>query len=162
MKRPNLQVVTKALLCRILFDGKRAIGVEFELGGVVEHAEADREVIPSTGAIGSPHIMQVPNVGAPEHPGRVGIAVHYDLPRVGQNLQEHYIARISYAVQGVVTVNERSRGVALAAKVLRYLVTGKGMLNYSASLAAASVKVLEESATPDVQCSIADGSFKGG
>ena len=44
--------------------------------------------------------------------------------------------------------------MALAAKVLRYLVTGKGMLIYSASLAAASVKVLEESATPDVQCSI--------
>jgi choline dehydrogenase len=52
--------------------------------------------------------------------------------------------------------------LSLANEVLRYLVTGKGMLTYSASLAAASVKVLEESATPDVQCSIAPGSFKDG
>ena len=62
----------------------------------------------------------------------------------------------------MATVNERSRGVALAFEVLRYLVTGNGMLTYSASLAAASVKVLEESATPDVQCSIAPGSVKDG
>ena len=86
----------------------------------------------------------------------------HELPGVGRNLQDHYIARISYPVAGAPTVNERSRGVALAAEILRYLVTGKGMLTYSASLAAASVKVLEESATPDVQCVFAPGSFKEG
>jgi len=101
-------------------------------------------------------------VGASEHLTRVGIAIHHDLPGVGQNLQDHYIARVSYLVKGATTVNERSRGLPLAAEVLRYLATGKGMLTYSASLAAASVKVLEESATPDVQCSIAPGSFKDG
>src|SRR6516165_3970874 len=138
------------------------MGVEFERGGVVERAEAEREMILSAGAIGSPHILQLSGVGASEHLTRVGIAIHHDLPGVGQNLQDHYIARISYTVQGVPTVNERSRGMALAAEVLRYLVTGKGILTYSASLAAASVKVLEESATPDVQCSIAPGSFKDG
>jgi choline dehydrogenase len=136
----------------ILFDGKPAIGVEFEHDGTVERAEANREMILSAGAVGSPHILQLSGVGDPEHLGRVGIVVHHDLPGVGQNLQDHYIAHISYAVQGVATVNERSRGMALAAEVLRYIVTGKGMLTYSAaSLAAASVKVLEESATPDVQ-----------
>jgi choline dehydrogenase len=162
MRRTNLQVVTKALVRRILFDGKRAVGVEFERGGAVERAEAEREVILSAGAVGSPHILQLSGVGAPEHLTRVGIAVHHALPGVGQNLQDHYIARISYPVTGVATVNERSRGVALAFEVLRYLVTGEGMLTYSASLAAASVKVLEESATPDVLCSIAPGSFKDG
>jgi choline dehydrogenase-like flavoprotein len=95
-------------------------------------------------AVGSPHILQLSGVGAPEHPGRVGIAVHHDLPGVGQNLRDHYIARISYAVQGVATVNERSHGIPLAAEVLSYLVTAKGILTYSASLAAASVKVLED------------------
>jgi choline dehydrogenase-like flavoprotein len=155
MKRPNLQVVTKALVRRILFDGKRAVGVEFERGGAVERAEAEREVILSAGTVGSPHILQLSGVGAPEHLGRVGIAVHHDLPGVGQNLQDHYIARISYAVQGMATVNERSRGIPLAAEVLRYLVTGKGMLTYSASLAAASVKVLEVAAT----CATPDAAF---
>jgi choline dehydrogenase-like flavoprotein len=130
--------------------------------GGVERTDGACEVILSAGVIGSPHILQLPGVGAPEHLTRVGIAVHHALPGVGRNLQDHYIARISYPIHGVPTVNERSRGMALAAEVLRYLVTGKGMLTYSASLAGASVKVLEESSTPDVQCSIAPGSFKDG
>ncbi len=161
-KRSNLEVVTKALVRRILFDGARAIGVEYERGGAVQRADAGHEVILSAGAVNSPHILQLSGVGAPEHLSRVGIPVHHALPGVGQNLQDHYIVRISYPVSGMPTVNERSRGVALAGEILRYLVTGKGILTYSASLAAASVKVLEESATPDVQCSIAPGSFKDG
>ena len=162
MRRPNLEVVIKALVHRILFDGRRAIAVEYERGGMVHQVDANREVILAAGAVGSPHIMQLSGIGAPEHLKCVGIPVLHELPGVGQNLQDHYIARISYPVTGAPTVNERSRGMALAAEVLRYLVTGKGMLTYSASLAAASVKVLEESATPDVQCSFAPGSFKDG
>ncbi len=162
IKRPNLEVVTKALVRRILFDGTRAVGVEYERGGAVQRADAGHEVILSAGAVNSPHILQLSGVGAPEHLSRVGIPVHHALPGVGQNLQDHYIVRISYPVSGMPTVNERSRGVALAGEILRYLVTGKGILTYSASLAAASVKVLEELATPDVQCSIAPGSFKDG
>jgi choline dehydrogenase len=162
LKRPNLQVIVKALVNRIVFDGCRAVAVEYERGGAVERAEAECEVILSAGAVNSPQILQLSGVGAPEHLSRVGIPVQHALPGVGQNLQDHYIARISYPVTGIPTVNERSRGLALAGEIVRYLVTGKGMLTYSASLAAASVKVLEESATPGVQCSIAPGSFKDG
>ena len=162
MRRPNLQVVTKGLVHRMLFDGRRAVAVEYERGGTVQRVDADREIILAAGAIGSPHILQLSGVGAPEHLNSVGIPVVYELAGVGRNLQDHYIARISYPVTGAPTVNERSRGVALATEILRYLVTGKGMLTYSASLAAASVKVLEESATPDVQCVFAPGSFKEG
>ncbi len=162
LKRPNLELVTKAQVRRILFDGTRAIGVEYACRGTVQHADAGREVILAAGAIGSPHILQLSGVGAPEHLNRVGIRVHHPLAGVGRNMQDHYIARISHPVTGTPTINERSRGIALASEVVRYLVTGKGMLTYSASLAAASVKVLEESATPDVQCSIAPGSFKDG
>jgi choline dehydrogenase len=161
-RRPNLEVLTKAQVRRILFNGKRALGVEYQRGAAVERAEAAREVILSAGAVNSPHILQLSGVGGAEHLKRVGIPVLHPLPGVGQNLQDHFIARISYPVSGAQTVNERSRGVALAGEILRYLLTGKGMLTYSASLAAASVKVLEESATPDVQCNIAPGSFKDG
>jgi choline dehydrogenase len=162
MKRGNLEVVVKALVRRIVFDGRRAVAVEYERGGIVERAEARREVILAAGAVGSPHILQLSGVGAPEHLARIGIPVHHELPGVGRNLQDHYIARISYPVSGAATVNERSRGLPLVAEMLRYVVSGQGILTYSASLAAASVKVLEESATPDVQCSIAPGSFKDG
>src|SRR5204863_4738194 len=98
----------------------------------------------------------------PEHLAKIGIAAQHAVPGVGRNMQDHYVARITYPVVGAQTANERARGLPLAAEIMRWLVTGKGMLSYSASLVAASVKVLEESATPDVQCSFAPGSFKDG
>src|ERR1700719_628402 len=75
---------------------------------------------------------------------------------------DHYAARISYPVVGAQTANERSRGVPLAGEVVRWLFTSKGVLSYSPSIVAASAKVLEESATPDLQCTFAPGSFKRG
>src|SRR5215471_2585423 len=67
MKRPNLQVITNAMVRRVTFEGKRATGVEFQRNGVVEKAEAAREVILSGGAIGSPHVLQLSGVGDPDH-----------------------------------------------------------------------------------------------
>src|SRR5438094_3363409 len=163
LKRPNLELVTKALVHRILFDGTRAVGVEFSRnGGPVERADAAREVILSAGAVGSPHLLQLSGVGDPEHLAKIGVAVVHALPGVGRNMQDHYTARTSYTVEGAQTANERSRGLPLAGEVMRWLFTGKGMLTYSPSIIAASVKILEESATPDVQITFAPGSFKGG
>src|SRR3989440_3750763 len=162
LKRPNLQLVTHALVHRVLFDGKRAVGVEFSRNGQTERADAAREVILSAGAIGSPHILQLSGVGDPEHLGHIGVPVVHELRGVGKNMQDHYVARVSYPVVGAQTANERSRGLPLAGEVMRWLFTGKGMLTYSPSIVAASVKVLEESATPDVQCTFAPGSFKNG
>jgi choline dehydrogenase len=162
LKRPNLQLATHALVHRIVFEGKRAAAVEFSRNGTVERADATREVILSAGAVGSPHILQLSGVGDPEHLGKIGVPVVHALPGVGKNMQDHYTARVSYPVVGAQTANERSRGLPLAGEVLRWLITGKGMLTYSPSIVAASVKVLEESATPDVQVTFAPGSFKGG
>jgi choline dehydrogenase len=162
LRRPHREVVTKALVHRVLFDGKRAVGVEFSRDGHVERADAFREVILSAGAIGSPHILQLSGVGDSEHLQKIGVPVVHELKGVGKNMQDHYVVRVTYPIHGMSTINERARGLPLAGEVLRYLVTGKGMLTYSASLVAASVKILEESATPDVQISFAPGSFKDG
>jgi choline dehydrogenase len=162
MKRPNLQVVTDALVRRVLFDGKRAIGVEYGRGGAIERVDAAAEVILAAGAIGSPHVLQLSGVGDPDHLGRVGIPVHHALPGVGKNLQDHYLARVTCFVAGAKTLNETSRGLPFAGEIMRYLFAGTGMLTYAASLVAASVKVLEESATPDIQCLLASGSFAPG
>ncbi len=80
MKRSNLELVTKALVHRILFDGTRAVGVEFSRNGAVERADAAREVILSGGAVGSPHLLQLSGVGDPEHLAKTGIAVTHALP----------------------------------------------------------------------------------
>jgi choline dehydrogenase len=162
LKRPNLRVVTDALVHRILFDGPRAIGVTYSRGGATERADAAAEVILSAGAIGSPHILQLSGVGDPDHLERVGIPVHHALRGVGKNFQDHFIARVSCAVKGAPTLNEKSRGLGLAGEVMRYVMSGRGLLTYGASLVAASVKVLPESATPDVQALFASASYAPG
>ncbi|MGA8550967.1 MAG: GMC oxidoreductase, partial [Stellaceae bacterium] len=161
-KRPNLRIVTGALVHRVLFDGARATGVEYRRGGAIERVDAGREVILAAGAIGSPHLLQLSGVGDPDHLGRVGIAVRHALSGVGRNFQDHYIARVACSVAGARTLNEKARGLPFAGEVLRYLVAGTGMLTYASSLVCASAKVLEESATPDVQCLFSPGSFAPG
>lgn len=162
MARANLQVVTNALVHRVVFEGKRAVGVEFSRGGAVEQADAAGEVILSAGAIGSPHLLQLSGVGDPDHLGRIGIEVRHALRGVGRNFQDHFLVRVQAEVKGVASLNERSRGIRLAGEVMKYVLTGRGMLTYAASLVAASVKVLAESATPDVQALFASASYAPG
>ena len=162
MRRPNLQVITGALVHRVLFDGKRATGVAFSRGGVMEQADAAGEVILSAGAIGSPHILQLSGVGDPDHLAGVGIGLHHALPGVGKNFQDHFICRVACEVAGIATLNEKSRGLPYAGEVMRWVLSGRGMLTYGASLVAASVKVLPESATPDVQALFASASYAPG
>ena len=92
--------------------------------GVVERADAARELILSAGAIGSPHILQLSGVGDPEHLAKIGVPVAHELRGVGKNMQDHYTARVSYPVVGAQTANERSRGLPLAGEVMRWLFTG--------------------------------------
>jgi choline dehydrogenase len=161
-RRSNLLIVTNALVHRVLFDGTRATGVEYSRNGVVARVDAAAEVILSAGAVCSPHVLQLSGVGDPDHLRRVGIAPLHALPGVGKNLQDHFIARVSYYVTGARTLNEKSRGLPFLGEVMRYVFAGKGMLTYAASLVSASVKVLDESATPDVQCLFAPGSYAPG
>ncbi|MSP01423.1 MAG: hypothetical protein EXR07_10310 [Acetobacteraceae bacterium] len=161
-KRPNLEVITSALVHRVLFDGKRAVGVEFSRGGVTERADAAGEVILSAGAVGSPHILQLSGVGDPEHLDRIGVPTHHALRGVGKNFQDHFITRVSCEVKDVATLNEKSRGLPFLGEIARWVLNGRGMLTYGASLVAASVKVLPESATPDVQALFASASYAPG
>jgi choline dehydrogenase len=87
--RPNLTVVTRALAHRVLFDGARAIGVEYARGGRVLRAEAAREVILSGGALNSPQLLMLSGIGPADHLRAHGIPVRVDLPGVGANLMDH-------------------------------------------------------------------------
>src|SRR3954451_12574874 len=161
-RRPNLMIVTDALVHRVLVEDRCAVGVEFSRGGKVERAEAQAEVILSGGAIGSPHILQLSGVGDPDHLGRIGVPVVHALPGIGKNLQDHFLARVTAEIRGIPTANEKSRGLPFVGELMRYVFAGSGLLTYAASLVAASVKVLEEAATPDVQILFANASFAPG
>jgi choline dehydrogenase len=162
LKRPNLQVITDALVRRVTFDGKRATGIEFSRNGAVERAEATREVILSGGAIGSPHVLQLSGVGDPDHLARISVPVVHALPGVGKNLQDHFLARVTAEIKDAPTANEKARGLPFVGELMRYVFAGQGLLTYAASLVCASIKVLEESATPDVQVLFANASFAPG
>jgi len=121
-----------------------------------------REIILCGGAIGSPHVLQLSGIGDPEHLGKIGVTVNHALAGVGKNLQDHYLARVTAEVTGIGTANEKSRGMPYLGELMRYVFAGSGLLTYAASLVCASVKVLEESATPDVQILFANASFAPG
>jgi choline dehydrogenase-like flavoprotein len=87
--RSNLRVKTEAYATRLLFEGKRAVGVEFRQGTTVKQIRARREVILSGGAFQSPQLLMLSGVGDAAALGKHGIASVHHLPGVGQNLQDH-------------------------------------------------------------------------
>jgi choline dehydrogenase len=104
MKRPNLDVVTRAMVTRVLFEGKTAVGVEYRRGrGPVRQVRATT-VILSGGAINSPQLLQLSGVGNAAELSRLGIDVVHDLPGVGENLQDHLEVYIQYACKQKVTM----------------------------------------------------------
>jgi len=87
--RPNLTLKTGAEVTRLLIEGKRAVGVEYQQDGQTHQVRADREVIVSAGALQSPKLLMVSGIGPAEQLRKHGIPVVVDLPGVGQNLQDH-------------------------------------------------------------------------
>lgn len=90
-RRSNLRIEKNALAERLLFDGRRATGVEYRCGGVLKRAQARAEVVLSAGAVGSPLLLMRSGVGPAEDLKAAGIDVVVDRPGVGQNMQDHYI-----------------------------------------------------------------------
>jgi len=131
--RPNLTVLTEALVQRIRFetrDGvKRATGVEVSLPDATRSVTARREVILAAGSIGSPQILQLSGVGPAALLQRHGIDIVHDLPGVGENLHDHLQVRLMYKVHGVTTLNQRANSLlGKAAMGLEYLLFKTGPL----------------------------------
>lgn len=103
MDRPNLSLVTRAHITRILFKGSRAVGVEYRKGRRLRRAEAT-ELILCGGAINSPQTLMLSGVGPAEHLESFGIDVVADLPGVGQNLQDHLEVYIQHASRQPVSL----------------------------------------------------------
>ena len=120
---------TKQLVSRVVFDGKRAIGIEVVDGGSVRTYRADREVIVSGGAIGSPKILQLSGVGDPEVLGRAGVEVKHALPGVGRNLHDHCDLDIIYQLNEYQSMDRFARArPATAWAGLQYLAYRRGPL----------------------------------
>ena len=161
MKRsPNLQVVTNALTLRVLLDGKRCTGVEYEKDGKVVQARA-RETILSAGGVASPQILELSGIGQPELLKKHGIAVKHELKAVGENFRDHINARIVWKVKDPrVSYNHMARGLGAVTQMTRYLLTGGGFMSLPSAPLLGFLKTRPELATPDIQLHLVPYSIK--
>jgi choline dehydrogenase len=150
--RANLRVETEAQTTRILFEGKRAIGVEYVRGGETRVARASAEVILAAGAVASPQLLEVSGIGAGPVLQAIGIPVLHELPGVGENLQDHYMIGCQWQVKPEYkTVNELSHGLNLAREIVKYAFGRKGLLTYAVAHVVAFTRTREGLEHPDVQ-----------
>lgn len=133
LHRANLSVVTGAHVTRVLFDGARAVGVEWVRKGKVESASADAEVVLSAGAIQSPQLLQLSGIGPSQVLKQAGVPVVVDAPEVGANLQDHYQARTIVRLRQPHSLNNDIHNpIKLAAMGLQWLLFDKGPLTVGA------------------------------
>ena len=158
-KRPNLRIITHAHVTKISLAGKRADGIHYNQHGKSHHIKAGREVILSAGAIQSPQILELSGIGAPDHLRRHAIEVRHELSGVGSHLTDHYISRLSWRLQRNISLNNRAHGLGLAAEILRYGFTRRGLLSLPAGVLSGFVRSRDGLAGPDIQYHIAHASF---
>jgi choline dehydrogenase len=133
-RRGNLHVLTGAQVDRLTFEGRRVTGVSYRVGDRPRHARANREVVLSAGAIGTPQILELSGVGNPEALARHGIETRHALPGVGENLQDHLQLRTVWKITGGRTLNDRvATMVGKASIALEYIARRSGPMSMAPS-----------------------------
>ena len=152
LRRGQLRVETAALAQRVLFEGRRAVGVEYRQHGVTHVAQARREVLVCSGAYNSPQLLQLSGVGPAELLKRHGISVVMDAPGVGNDLQDHLQVRIVMRCAQKITLNDIvNHPLRRTMMALRYAAFRTGPLTIAAGTAGAFFKTDPRLATPDIQ-----------
>jgi choline dehydrogenase-like flavoprotein len=151
-QRNNLKVVTGARATRIVFDGKRAVGVEYRLKGQTISVSARHEVILAAGAFGSPQLLQLSGVGRPEDITPHGIPMVHELPGVGQNLQDHLDFILAYKTDDTDNFGFSLAGMKnMLRHSLQWRKDGTGMVASPFAEGAAFLKSDPALDTPDLQ-----------
>lgn len=126
-KRGNIDLKTKVLVARVLFNGKRATGVEDVERGQRITATARREIILSAGALNSPQILKLSGVGPAAELREFGIPIVTDLPGVGENLQDHLDALVQYRCTKPVSLYPSTRPIGQAKLLIEWLLFKRGI-----------------------------------
>ncbi len=150
LSRPNLTVMTDTQVRRVLFDGRRATGVEVIQGGQTR-VIAGGQIILSAGAIGSPQILQLSGIGPGALLHSMGIEVLRDCA-VGENLQDHLQIRCAYRVEDAVTLNQMTRHWWGKARIAaQYALFRNGPMSMAPSQLGAFARSSPDVATPDLE-----------
>ena len=155
MQRANLTVVTQAQAQRVIFDGKRACGVEVNIKGSTVTYQTHHlhgEVILCAGTIGSPQILELSGIGNPVHLNKAGIDVVHQSNEVGENLQDHLQLRVAFRVENVATLNQRAGSLLGRIGIgLEYLWSRKGPMSMAPSQLGIFAKSSPEVETADLE-----------
>ncbi|MDM0114969.1 GMC family oxidoreductase N-terminal domain-containing protein [Variovorax sp. J22R133] len=153
LSRANLTIKTEARTSRILFEGRRAVGVAYSQGGAEKEVRARREVILTAGAFGSPQLLMLSGVGPGAELQRLGIPVLQDLPGVGENLHDHVDHIQSYKTKSTKETFGLSVGgsVRLAGEMANWRFNRQGVITSNYAESGAFIRSSPEMERPDLQ-----------
>lgn len=154
LKRANLTLETDALATRVVFDGRRAVGVEIEQNGTRRVVKARREVVLCGGAINSPQLLMLSGIGDGERLAEHGISTLVHAPDVGANLADHFIAALGFDVP-----NDSLFAAEKPLQLLNYLLRRRGMLTSNVGEAYGFVRSRPDLALPDLELIFAPAPF---
>lgn len=153
--RTNLRIVTDALTTRVLWEGRRAVGVEYAHRGEKTSVRARREVLLAAGSIQSPQLLELSGVGNAEIISSLGLPVVAHVPGVGENMIDHIQVRCTYRTNVAITINDVVRSFWHRTRFgIQYLVTRKGLLAGTSSTAHAITRTTDGLDRPDVMVRI--------
>jgi choline dehydrogenase len=150
-KRPNLELRTKAQATRIVFEGARAVGIEYRRGGKLHQVRARREVILSGGAINSPQLLMLSGLGDGAALAQHGISVQQHLPAVGRNLQDHLAVSYFYKVRTATLNDELHPLIGKAKAALRFAFDRRGPLSLSVNQSGGFIRSDADAPNVDLQ-----------
>ncbi len=155
-KRDNVTVLTDTQAARVMFEGRRAVGVVCRTGDQTRNIKARRGVILSAGAIQSPHLLMLSGIGPAKHLQDNDIPVLIDRPQVGQNLQDHLQFRLIYKANRPITTNDALRSLWGRFKLgLEWLLFRSGALAIGINQGGIFARLMPGSKTPDIQFHVA-------
>lgn len=163
LARPNVTLKTHAQVVGLAFDGARVAGVQYRDRAGTEHTvRAGRDVILSAGAANTPKLLQISGVGAPEHLGSIGVEVRHALAGVGENLRDHYTARMTARAKNVRTVNELARWPRLPLEIAKWATGRPSILAMCPTIAFVHGKSRPGLDDADLRILFTPGSYQDG
>ena len=154
LKRENLTVLTEAAVAKVVFDGNRAVGVEFEHGGARRVIRARREVVLCGGAVNSPQLLMLSGIGDRDHLAEHGVDLIQHAPDVGNNLIDHLAVLLGFDVP-----DDTLFAAEKPIELLNYLLRRRGMLTSNVGEAYGFVKSRPDLELPDLELIFAPAPY---
>jgi choline dehydrogenase len=161
-RRANLTVLNGALVLRLIFEGHRAVGVEYARGAGVERTRAEREVILSAGAINSPQLLQLSGVGEASILSAAGVRPFHDLPAVGAHLNDHPDIVVQHECAEPVSIYPANRGLGKVSAGLRWFAGLPGLAGSNHFEAGGFIRSRAGIEYPDLQLTFMPLAIKPG